>query len=58
MGRDENVANAIVTKKRTFEAAAAYKNQHVAVHNFDADNQIFVHAGVDEEAGEYWMWGT
>ena len=20
--------------------------------------QIFVHAGVDEEAGEYWMWGT
>ena len=25
---------------------------------FDSDNQIFVHAGVDEEAGEYWMWGT
>ena len=25
---------------------------------YDADDQIFVHAGVDEEAGEYWMWGT
>jgi serine/threonine protein phosphatase 1 len=25
---------------------------------FEAENQIFVHAGVDEEAGEYWMWGT
>lgn len=34
MGRDENVTNVIVTKKRTFEAAEAYKNQHVAVHNF------------------------
>ena len=33
-GRYEDVANVIVTKKRTFEAAAAYKNQHVAVHNF------------------------
>lgn len=30
----ENAANVIVTKKRTFEAAATYKNQHVAVHNF------------------------
>lgn len=30
----EDVANIIVTKKRTFEAAEAYKNQHVAVHNF------------------------
>lgn len=25
---------------------------------FETDRQIFVHAGVDEEAGEYWMWGT
>lgn len=25
---------------------------------FETDSQIFVHAGVDEEAGEYWMWGT
>lgn len=33
-GLYEDVANVIVTKKRTFEAAAAYKNQHVAVHNF------------------------
>lgn len=33
-GRYEDVANIIVTKKRTFEAAASYKNQHVAVHNF------------------------
>ena len=30
----EDAANILVTKKRTFEAAAAYKNQHVAVHNF------------------------
>ena len=30
----EGAANVIVTKKRTFEAAAAYKNQHVVVHNF------------------------
>lgn len=30
----EDAVNVIVTKKRTFEAAAAYKNQHVAVHNF------------------------
>ena len=30
----EDVANVIVTKKRTFEAAKAYKNQHVVVHNF------------------------
>lgn len=33
-GLYEDVANVIVTKKRTFEAATAYKNQHVAVHNF------------------------
>lgn len=25
---------------------------------FETDSQIFVHAGVDEEAGEYWKWGT
>lgn len=25
---------------------------------FETGSQIFVHAGVDEEAGEYWMWGT
>lgn len=25
---------------------------------FETENQIFVHAGVDEEAGEYWMYGT
>ncbi len=25
---------------------------------YEIDSQIFVHAGVDEEAGEYWMWGT
>ena len=25
---------------------------------FETEKQIFVHAGVDEEAGEYWMWGT
>lgn len=25
---------------------------------YEAENPIFVHAGVDEEAGEYWMWGT
>ena len=26
--------------------------------HFEAESQIFVHAGVDEEAEEYWMWGT
>lgn len=25
---------------------------------YETEKQIFVHAGVDEEAGEYWMWGT
>lgn len=25
---------------------------------YETENQIFVHAGVDEDAGEYWMWGT
>ena len=25
---------------------------------YEAEKQIFVHAGVDEDAGEYWMWGT
>ncbi len=25
---------------------------------FEIDNQIFVHAGVDEDAGEYWKWGA
>ncbi len=25
---------------------------------FETETQIFVHAGVDEEAGEYWKWGT
>ena len=25
---------------------------------YQTDTQIYVHAGVDEEAGEYWMWGT
>lgn len=25
---------------------------------YEIDSQIFVHASVDEDAGEYWMWGT
>ena len=25
---------------------------------YETETQIFVHAGVDEEAGEYWNWGT
>lgn len=25
---------------------------------YETDNQIFVHAGIDEEAGEYWKWGS
>lgn len=25
---------------------------------YETETQIFVHAGVDEEAGEYWKWGT
>lgn len=25
---------------------------------YETDSQIFVHAGIDEEAGEYWMWGS
>lgn len=25
---------------------------------YETDSQIFVHAGVDEEAGEDWMWGS
>lgn len=25
---------------------------------YQTENQIFVHAGVDEEAGEYWEWGS
>ncbi len=30
----EKTANVVVSKKRTFEAAAGYKEQHIAVHNF------------------------
>lgn len=25
---------------------------------YETDTQIFVHAGIDEEAGEYWKWGA
>ncbi len=25
---------------------------------FETNTQIYVHAGVDEDAGEYWKWGT
>lgn len=25
---------------------------------YETDTQIFVHAGVDEDAGEWWKWGT
>ncbi len=25
---------------------------------YETDTQIYVHAGIDEEAGEYWRWGT
>lgn len=25
---------------------------------YETDTQIFVHAGIDEEAGEYWKWGS
>lgn len=25
---------------------------------YETDTQIFIHAGVDEEAGEYWKWGS
>ena len=25
---------------------------------YETQNQIFIHAGVDEEAGEYWKWGS
>ena len=30
----EDPAKVVVSKKRTYEAAAGYKGQHVAVHNF------------------------
>ncbi len=30
----EDVAKVVVSKKRTYEAAAGYRGQHVAVHNF------------------------
>ena len=30
----EDAAKLVVSKKRTYEAAAGYKGQHVAVHNF------------------------
>lgn len=32
----EDVAKVIVSRKRTYEAASAYKENHVAVHNFAA----------------------
>lgn len=25
---------------------------------YETDSQIYVHAGIDEEAGEYWKWGS
>lgn len=25
---------------------------------YETDTQIYVHAGIDEEAGEYWKWGS
>lgn len=27
-------------------------------YHYETENQIFVHAGIDEEAGEYWKWGS
>lgn len=26
--------------------------------HFETDSQIYVHAGIDEEAGEFWKWGS
>ena len=31
--------------------------QHLPLY-YETDAQIFVHAGVDEAAGEYWSFGT
>ncbi len=42
------------------------KSKHKAIlswlktlpYYYETDTQIYVHAGVDEEAGEYWKWGS
>lgn len=31
--------------------------KHLKYH-YEAGNTIFVHAGIDEEAGDWWKWGT
>jgi len=28
------------------------------LEEYETESQVFVHAGIDEEAGEYWMWGS
>ena len=48
----------IVQDTRFTELLAWIKVKSEATRYFETKNQIFVHAGVDEELGEYWQLGT
>ncbi|KAF1296616.1 hypothetical protein BAU15_14850 [Enterococcus sp. JM4C] len=48
----------IVQDTRFTELLEWIKNKSNAQRYFETENQIFVHAGIDEELGEYWKVGT
>lgn len=50
----EDIAN----KSATFNDKSIINWLRTLPYYFETDTQIYVHAGVDEEAGEYWKWGT
>jgi serine/threonine protein phosphatase 1 len=50
----EDITNKVVT----FDDGALIKWLMALPYYYETDTQIYVHAGIDEEAGEYWKWGS
>lgn len=50
----EDIENKIVS----FDDKAILKWLKALPYYYETDTQIYVHAGVDEEAEEYWKWGS
>lgn len=50
----EDIAN----KTIVFDDKATIKWLKALPYYYETDTQIYVHAGIDEEAGEFWKWGS
>lgn len=57
-GMDDLLHKKIMESERFEELLQWLKKKTTEKRYFETEEQIFVHAGIDEEAGEYWKVGT